>query len=166
MRTLTLGIILALGLCGCESKGTSCRSNGVESCSCVAESMFPDDNTCGPAADTDSVCCAEPTWPKTGTCVCRSFYCAADSETECHCRSQVAPDGGTPIAKCTGTHCCLATTALGLKFECTCGEAECAEGTTEVSECKPASLAISAFCGLLAPGDGGMPGATVASTCR
>ena len=178
MRALTLGIILALGLCGCESKVTSCRSNGVETCSCVAESHYPDDNTCGPASDTASICCALPTWPKTGTCTCRSYYCVNDQRddggvTACHCNS-VVPDGGIGVPNCALTpppdggaaHCCLATTELGSKFACTCGKTECAAGTTEVTSCTPASLADSVYCDVLGAPEGEMPGATEVATCR
>jgi hypothetical protein len=178
MRALVLGFIVVLGLSGCGSKGTSCRSNGPESCTCVAESHFSDDNTCTPAASAPSICCGQPEWPKTGMCTCRSFYCVNDSRddagipTACHCNS-VYPDGGVGISTCTLTapdggavHCCLATTALGTKFACACGEAECADGTTEVTNCTADKLTISAYCDLLAPGDGGMPGATTVQTCR
>jgi hypothetical protein len=169
MRALTLGIVLAVGLAGCGSKGMYCVTNTttdgiLDGCTCVADSHFPNDTTCGPATDTESICCAAPTWPDADTCSCKAFYCAIDATQTCRCSALPPTSEQTRVDNCTGTHCCLVANDARTDYECTCRDEPCAEPAVEIADCSPAGIATATWCGLLEPYS--LPDAVVVASCR
>ncbi len=121
---------------------TNC-SSGTNECTCNIELHSPNAVACGESTVRNSICCADASWPKNGSCRCTYWGCMIQS-TRCDCSPRsfagsssdykdacYPPQGG-------GYHCCRSSYG-----SCSCDMSSCLSSETEVPDCSLTSAGCS-----------------------
>ncbi len=104
-------------------------------CQCSTESILGQATTrCDQTTIPGGICCADQTWPSSGTCTCGTISCSSQTDS-CSCSFNL---GITSIScnQSGGGFCCATA------YDCTCGSTPCDSNATPVSDCDvPSSIA-------------------------
>jgi hypothetical protein len=179
MRAAVLGLVTLATLAGSACHGSSSRTAVVcigppGACECDLGDPGPGSapkTTCDDRDPPGTVCCADPSWPRSGTCVCvtSSIFCGivpgyfvsndgGPGEDGCVCSS--APESGAIGATCypgatttpgneLGICCSFSANAPGSLGQpscaCAAGLHTCGAGGTQVASCSASNVPVTAF---------------------
>jgi hypothetical protein len=169
-HALTATAVVALIACGSSAPAESVVCLGVPiGCSCELEAAPQSDQVslCNASAFPDSMCCADPRWPSSGTCNCltSAIFCGVVAGYEpasdggagvdaCVCSNDpystqvIGPtcyaNGTTSAADGLGTCCMFSADAPGslgvAACVCAAGLHTCADGGSVVENCSAGSF--------------------------
>jgi hypothetical protein len=123
-----------------------CEPGKGDYCMCFANPQYPPNATpCAkPALKDPGACCADPGWPKTGTCICAAFLCYVNQGGGKDCMYTDQGQNGleTPSTSATGAACCIKGDSSDGYF-CSCYDQDSAGSCTGYA--KVASCTIDAL---------------------
>lgn len=125
---------------GAVGPGIQCQG-GALLCDCVKSDQANTEDCSFDSVNTGN-CCADPSWPSSGTCRCFHYRCETTTNG-CHCSGAVGGDSTFCEGSiCDGdeTSCTCAEgnvpTPTSPQTSCSVGFIECAEGRVPVPDCR------------------------------